>query len=234
MFIKHLFFYFFYRYQEPKAPKPLVEQKETLKRKCSTTEDFDVDESLYVRKSIRYTTMIKSLETLERIKERDSKFIPKPVPVLKMPTQEELLEEAKLTEIENLKSLEKYEKLELARKQLKPKPLVSPSNYVKFVSKAYAYEDEDNVNIDTDGNVEKSERKHFECTTITVNDPQEYERMFPKKVAKPIRPPKQCAFTNEVARYRDPVTNQPYKNKKIFSILRCLYFMHVEGAVDEQ
>lgn len=238
MFLTHIICY---RYQEPKTPKPPVEQKETPKRKRSRTEKVAVPvavaETSYERKSIRQSTAVKSQETIERIKERDSKFKKiKPLPPPEMPTQAELLEEAKLTEAENLKSLEKFEKLELARKQSRPKARVSLLTSVKFVSKAYPCEDEDSVNIEmSDDNNGKMERpQYYERSTITVNEPHEFERMFPKKVAKPIRPPRQCVFTNEYARYRDPVTGHPYKNKKIFSILRTVYSMHLEEALNKK
>lgn len=60
------------------------------------------------RKSIRKSTAAKSAETAQRIKVRDleqRKKIKKPVIEEWVPTQEELLEEAKITELENLRSL---------------------------------------------------------------------------------------------------------------------------------
>lgn len=60
------------------------------------------------RKSIRKSTAAKSAETAHRLKVRDleqKKKIKKPTLDEWVPTQEELLEEAKLTELENIKSL---------------------------------------------------------------------------------------------------------------------------------
>lgn len=60
------------------------------------------------RKSIRQSTAVKSAETQQRIKIRSELKKKKPKKVEdKMPTQEELLEEALITEKENLKSLGK-------------------------------------------------------------------------------------------------------------------------------
>lgn len=62
------------------------------------------------RKSIRKSTAAKSAETAYRIKVRhmeQKKRTKKNILDDWMPTQDELLEEAKLTEIENLKSLGK-------------------------------------------------------------------------------------------------------------------------------
>lgn len=152
-----------------------------------------------------------------------------------MPTQQELLEEAKITEEENLKSLEKFEKLELARKQNRAKPRVSFLTSVKFVSKAYPlFKDDENVNIESDEHEKRERQEYFECSTITVNEPHEFERMFPTKVAKPPRPPRRCVFTEDYARYRDPLTGHPYKNQKIFSILRSVYSMHLDEAFNKK
>jgi len=227
----------FSRYHEPKAPKPVV-QKEIPTRKRSRTEKIIVAETSYERKSIRQSTAVKSQETIERIKERDSKTKRnKPLPPEEMPSQKELLEEAKLTEEENLKSLEKFEKLELARKQTRAKPRVSFLTSVKFLSKAYPlFEDDDNVNVETDEHDVKKQgcHKYFERTSITINEPHEFERMFPKKVAKPLRPARRCVFTEDYARYRDPLTGHPYKNQKIFSILRSVYSMHLDEAINKK
>lgn len=227
--------WFYYRYQEPKAPK-LTEPKEAPKRKRSRTEKV-VAETSYERKSIRQSTAVKSQETIERIKERDSNIKRiKPKPPEEMPSQQELLEEAKLTEEENLKSLEKFEKLELARKQTRAKPRVSYLTSVKFLSTSCPlFSDYDCVNIETDDQDEKRERgPYFERTTITVNEPHEFERMFPKKVAKPPKLHRRCVFTEELARYRDPLTGHPYKNQKIFSILRSVYSMHLDEAFSKK
>lgn len=68
--------------------------------------------NLYVeRKSIRKSTAAKSAATLQRIKVRDleqKKKVKRPREEEWIPTQEELLEEAKQTEKENLQSLGIY------------------------------------------------------------------------------------------------------------------------------
>lgn len=214
-----------------------MEEKEAPKRKRSRTEKFVITpETSYERKSIRQSTAVKSQETIERIKERHNRIKKsKPLPPEEMPSQQELLEEAKLTEEENLKSLEKFEKLELARKQTRGKPRISFLTSVKFHSKTYPLDGDDNINIETDDHgKERKNCDYFEQTTITVNEPHEFERMFPRKVAKPIRPHRQCVFTDDFARYRDPLTGHPYKNQKIFSILRSVYSMHLDEAFSKK
>ena len=67
--------------------------------------------------SKRTSTAAKTAATKERQKHRQSRKKPKRVEVEEhIFTQEELLAESKETEIENLKSLEKYQKLENERK----------------------------------------------------------------------------------------------------------------------
>lgn len=148
-----------------------------------------------------------------------------------MPSQQELLEEAKLTELENLKSLEKFEKLELAKKQTRVKHRVFYSATVKFHSRAVPFNgNDDTVNIETDDHDEKQRRDCYERTTLTVNDYEEAKKMFPRKVAKPPKPHRRCVFTGDYARYVDPITSHPYKNQKVFSILRSVYSLHLDEA----
>ncbi|KAK9510157.1 hypothetical protein O3M35_004999 [Rhynocoris fuscipes] len=109
-----------------KDPKPLKrkreikpKEKETEKvkrvKKSATRGQFYASE----RKSKRNSTAVKSAATAQRVKERTAQRRRKVVRSEDAwkPTQEELLEEAKITEAENLKSLEKYYKLELERKK---------------------------------------------------------------------------------------------------------------------
>lgn len=64
---------------------------------------------LFSERNKRQTTAVKSLETQQRIKIRSELKKKKPKKVEeKMPTQEEMLAEAKITEEENLKSLGKF------------------------------------------------------------------------------------------------------------------------------
>ncbi|XP_050542476.1 vacuolar protein sorting-associated protein 72 homolog [Daktulosphaira vitifoliae] len=222
------------RYQEPKAPKPVL-PKESLKRKRSRTEK--VAETSYERKSIRQSTAVKSKETIERIKERRrKKKRAKPPTQEEMPTQQELLEEAKETELENLKSLEKFEKLELAKKQTRVKQHVFYTATIKFRSRAVPAQilDEETINIETDDqDVKRDNRDYVECTTLTVNDYEEAKRLFPTKLSVPPKPHRKCLFTGDYARYVDPLTGHPYKNQKIFSILRSVYSIHLDEVLNQ-
>lgn len=89
---------------------------------------FTVHES--DRKSIRSSTALKSAQTQHRLKELNAaqKLKKKAVKIEEyMPSQEELLEEALITEEENIKSLEKFQRLEMEKKRTRP----SKRNFVE-------------------------------------------------------------------------------------------------------
>ncbi|CAG9787120.1 unnamed protein product [Diatraea saccharalis] len=101
--------------KKPRETK-IKEDKFEKTEKIDSSFDISIE-----RKSIRQSTAVKSAETQERIKIRSELKKKKPKKVEeKMPTQEELLEEAILTEKENLKSLERFEQIEMERKKIRP------------------------------------------------------------------------------------------------------------------
>ncbi|KAJ2947565.1 hypothetical protein O0L34_g17357 [Tuta absoluta] len=101
-------------HKEPKEPQAKEDKPEQDRSLASADTSFE-------RKSIRQSTAVKSLETQQRIKIR-SELQKKKVKKVeeRMPTQEELLEEALITEQENLKSLERFEQMEMDRKKVRP------------------------------------------------------------------------------------------------------------------
>ncbi|XP_013142226.1 PREDICTED: vacuolar protein sorting-associated protein 72 homolog [Papilio polytes] len=111
---------------EQKVKKVIKKPKEhKVKEKTITTSVEKVDKSIIdlsiERKSIRQSTAVKSAETQQRIKIRSELKKKKPKKVEeRVLTQEELLEEALITEKENLKSLERFEQNELERKKVRP------------------------------------------------------------------------------------------------------------------
>ncbi|XP_026313599.1 vacuolar protein sorting-associated protein 72 homolog [Hyposmocoma kahamanoa] len=102
--------------KKPKEPKPKEERADKTEKLDKSALDSSIE-----RKSIRQSTAVKSLETQQRIKIR-SELQKKKVKKVeeRMPTQEELLEEALITEQENLKSLERFEQIEMERKKVRP------------------------------------------------------------------------------------------------------------------
>ncbi|CAB0017949.1 unnamed protein product, partial [Nesidiocoris tenuis] len=89
------------------------------------------------RKSVRKSTTVKSAATAQRVRERTSarqkrkKLVPSET---WEPTQEELLEEAKITEQENLKSLEKFYQMESEKKKIRPTKKVFTGPTITFSS----------------------------------------------------------------------------------------------------
>ncbi|XP_048004798.1 vacuolar protein sorting-associated protein 72 homolog [Leguminivora glycinivorella] len=149
-------------YKDPKKKKAAAPRKEVVKRvkedkpEKSKSDKKDGDSEYLLndsigRKSIRKSTAVKSLETQQRIKIRSELKKKKPKKVEeKMPSQEELLEEALITEQENLKSLERFEQIELERKKVRPtkKAIVGP--VIRYHSFAVPIESEEPDNLVTD------------------------------------------------------------------------------------
>lgn len=91
----------------------------------------------YERKSIRRSTAAKSAATAQRIKVRNleqKRRVRKHKEEEWVPTQEELLEEAKITEEENLQSLEKYQRLENEKKSRRSVKKVYSGPMVRYHS----------------------------------------------------------------------------------------------------
>ncbi|XP_012263615.1 vacuolar protein sorting-associated protein 72 homolog [Athalia rosae] len=105
-------------YKEPK-PTAADSYSTPKEKKIKTPRQRRTSVDNLERKSIRRSTAAKSAATQRRLKERNED-LKKKVRTVKYdvwkPTQEELLEEALVTEELNLKSLEKYQKLENEKK----------------------------------------------------------------------------------------------------------------------
>lgn len=114
----------------PKEARLKAERQKSPKKSTYTVQDSG-------RKSFRKTTAAKSAATLSRMKQRveAEKRKPKLVKIDEyIPTQEELLEEAEETEKENLKSLEKFRKMELEKKKTRPTKRVFVGPIIKYQS----------------------------------------------------------------------------------------------------
>lgn len=165
-------------YKEPKpAPQPgTAEKKPRLMkpRKPKMTAD------MYERKSIRKSTVKKSEETQLRVKKRKEAGPRKHRrhrDYFYEPTQEEKLAEARLTEQENLKSLEKYQKMELEKKKTRgsKKNIVGPT--IRYHSVAMPLIEE-LPNSDGPSNEEKI---NVEDTVDDVPTPETVTDVVPSK-----------------------------------------------------
>ncbi|EDX04632.1 vacuolar protein sorting-associated protein 72 homolog [Drosophila simulans] len=192
------------------------------------------------RKSIRTSTAIKTQATKIRLKELDDarKRKKKKVRVEDyMPTQEELLEEAKITEEENTKSLEKFQKMELEKKKSRPTKRTFSGPTIRYHSLTMPAMRKPtrgaNPAVDSKDLAGKCERT-FVTIENDFND-KVFQNLFRHKA-----PPKAsngiCPITRLPARYFDPITQQPYYSIQAFKILREAYYMQLEqqGGGSEQ
>ncbi|XP_054747021.1 vacuolar protein sorting-associated protein 72 homolog [Anastrepha obliqua] len=220
-----------------KEPKPVlkkdvaaVPKRKTAKIVRRPRPKFTVIDS--GRKSIRASTAIKTQATKIRLKEMDDarKKKRRVVRVEEyMPSQEELLEEAKITEEENIKSLEKFQKMELEKKKTRPTKRVYNGPMIRYQSMTMPVVRKptrgSNMTADTADSTAKCER-----TFIT------FENDLNDKVFESVFKPKRltnnsghlCPITRKPARYFDPVTQQPYYSMQVFKILREAYYLQLE------
>lgn len=87
--------------------------------------------------SLRHSTALKSAATQHRVKERKEAMRKRPKNyriVDIMPTQKELLAEAETTAKENLESLERFKKMEIEKKKVRPTKRVNPGPIIRYHS----------------------------------------------------------------------------------------------------
>lgn len=193
-----------------KRPKPQSSEKmRKIRRKFSDRRREDL------RKSTRVAVVQNSRALRVRLEEeeiRRQSRRPRKRQTLRKVTQEELLEEAKITEMENLASLNVYIQLEEEKKKLRTikKPVIT-GPVIRFQSLMMP---------DVESN-DPAGRKICSRNFLTFTDgtrfPQQY---FPSQFPPQVPERSYCVVTGLPARYRDPVTNYPYVNSQAFRILR--------------
>ncbi|XP_063705376.1 vacuolar protein sorting-associated protein 72 homolog [Culicoides brevitarsis] len=244
-------------YKEPVSKKTKKEEtpkqktpkktKTPVKKSSPHKQRFTVHDT--GRKSFRQSTTQKARETQIRLKERHEAEKKKPK-VQKVeeyiPTQEELLEEAKETEKENIKSLEKYKRMELEKKKVRPTKSVAAGPMIRYHSMTMPLVEEvvekrDSLPADGQSGARRSERKANERKIVVTNkcertfitflndiDNKVFDSVFkPKPKRQPIRS-KICPITQLPAKYFDPVTQIPYNNLIAFKIIREAYYQQLE------
>lgn len=174
----------------------------------------------------------------------------------RMPTQEELLEEAAQTEKENLKSLEKFRRMELEKKKVRPtKGTTYTGPIIRYhsVSMPVVVDEQkswDTPQDDQEENTKRStrrsrmaasdaakvaEKSRCERTFISFENDinnKAFEAIFPSSKKKSPRS-KICPVTKLEAKYFDPVTQLPYHNSMAFKILRESYYQMLEERGDQ-
>ncbi|XP_028565870.2 vacuolar protein sorting-associated protein 72 homolog [Podarcis muralis] len=238
-------------YKEPikslrpkKADAPVSSSQKVREERLAPAElQDDLGDS---RKHMRQSTTEHTRQTFLRLQERQvqSKRKKGAVPSYDRPlTQEELLEEAKITEELNLRSLETYERLEADKKRQvqKKRKCVGPtiryySGTMPLVSDLGFKEE----NVDVEGLDQDMQPPPLEAppapsasaakcsrTFITFSDDETFERIFPKSRAPKLPVKEVCPVTHKAAIYRDPITDIPYSNIRAFKIIREAYKKYI-------
>ncbi|XP_061872358.1 vacuolar protein sorting-associated protein 72 homolog [Colius striatus] len=193
------------------------------------------------RKHMRQSTTEHTRQTFLRIQERQVQSKRKKGgPNYDRPlTQEELLEEAKITEEINLRSLENYERLEADKKKQvqKKRKCVGPVIRYWSVTMPLVPEPGKEENVDVEGLEQDPQQAEAapaaasagRCsrTFISFSDDETFERFFPKAKAPRLPVRELCPVTHRPAVYRDPITDIPYSNIRAFKIIREAYKKYI-------
>lgn len=224
-------------YKAPKkglvTPKVANKDPEIKRRRV-----FEEEPREGVRKSTRALTVERAQATMNRFKlEKEKKTLlrkkqSKKFVDMRRLTQEELLAEAKITEEENVASLQAYQQLEADKKKTKIQKVAFKGPIIRFHSLSMPVLEvieplvKVDDNEDEDVNVDSSKRccRNFLIFTDAKNFPAAY---FPTKRPKvPHRT--YCPVTGLPARYHDPITGLPYANAQAFRYIRERYAQQVE------
>ncbi|CAF3041310.1 unnamed protein product [Rotaria socialis] len=183
-------------------------------------------------KTLRKSTSVKRVELENRQKERQERRVYlKGVASLRNTgevrklTQEELLEEAKITEEINLESLEAYQQIELKKKEIKRMKLIQECPRICTSSMTIANEPNDQWNDILDENYQlepMSER--CSRTFVSFTHIQTYNETFSTLNSSNRRQRRRlCPITGMPAQYFDSLTQMPYATLEAFKILRRIY-----------
>lgn len=241
-------------YKEP--VKPSV-KKTTPKKKVPSSPRKSPLKKSQDAKTLRRSTALKSAQTQHRLKARHEAERMKPKLAKNddpIPTQEELLEEAIQTEKENILSLEKFRRMELEKKKVRPTkgttyvgpiiryqsvsmPVVQDEQKVKETPEEHeaAKRTTRRSRMAASDAAKAAEKQRCERTFISFNDDinnKVFDSFFPSNPRKRRRD-QRCPVTGLPAKYFDPVTQLPYHNIMAFKILRESYYQMVETKGDQ-
>lgn len=165
-------------------------------------------------------------------------------------TQEEILAEARITEIENLASLEAFTRLEAEKKRVKEKKTVLQGPVIRFHSVSMPLITESSSSrIAANDAIEETEIA--EVASSTGSKPQAQEKycrnfliftdtqsfpatFFPSRKACKPKQKLFCPITGLPAKYIDPLTSTPYATPQAFKILRNRYVSEGEQKCEKR
>lgn len=227
-------------YKEPAAKKEGENKKlKTEEKKSKPPPSIQIYHSSPEKKTLRKSTADRSKQREEREKERELKAkilkdiaIQKRVAEVRRLTQEELLEEAKITEELNLQSLENYRRLELEKKsrrgvkQAHKGPLIRYHSLTMPMIEEIPDDEEEEEKLVKKAVTETGEK--CERTFITFTDERIMKNYFNEKRNKP--PVRQfCPVTRLPAKYFDPITQTPYATVQAFKLIRDAYMQQLQN-----
>lgn len=210
--------------------------------------------------SLRQSTALKSAATQHRVKERKEAMRKRTKAyriVDVIPTQKELLAEAELTAKENLASLERFKRMEVEKKKVRPTKRIFTGPIVRYHSlsmpktadnKVSGHQRKRNsnsvisLNGDIDMDIESNNKtgytdslslcKRIERTFVTfendVND-EYFSSIFNKSDVK-SKTDSVCPLTRLPAKYIDPLTKVPFRNIQALKIIREAYYQLIETS----
>lgn len=231
--------------QKKKEEKPAKKKRRsgspTAEKKERRSSSSALSLPIYVeRKSVRRSTQAKSQETERRRQEHEEQRRQRHprrsgAEYSWHPTQEELLEEAKLTEQENLRSLESYQRLELEKKKAKLVKSTQRGPVIRYhsISMPLIQEVDDSAAAAPSSSSSSVSTSGARCSRnfITFPDEATVREYFPGGRPKPANR-SVCPITRLPARYFDPVTLIPYANLQAFRVLREAYYAQLEQKGD--
>ncbi|XP_064457874.1 vacuolar protein sorting-associated protein 72 homolog [Ornithodoros turicata] len=210
--------------KSPKKPHPPKPTKKEAARQAGE------------RKSVRRSTQAKSQEAERRRQEKEEQRKQRHPRKRRYtgdhPTQEELLEEAKITEQENLRSLESYQRLELEKKKAKIVKTPYRGPMIRYHSISMPLIEEAPLVVDESPATPPSSLGP-RCSRNFITFPDDatmrdhFRNTKPKPAARSM-----CPITRLPARYFDPVTLIPYANLQAFRVLREAYYAQLEQKGD--
>ncbi|GFY69770.1 vacuolar protein sorting-associated protein 72 homolog [Trichonephila inaurata madagascariensis] len=215
-------------YKEPTANKV---KKEPKKHAPKTTTSTPIATTIE-KKQMRESTTQKSLEAKKRTQAAENLKIQEQGRRKSREnhsmTQEQLLEEAKITELKNLKSLEMFQRLELEKKKKKLIKRNYTGPMIRYHSVAMPI-----IEVIEGENGKEENKTVGRCTRnfITYPDENTMKQYFTSEKPKPVTK-STCIVSGLPARYFDPLTKQPFINLTAFRIIREAYYTQLEKKVD--
>ncbi|CAF1082412.1 unnamed protein product [Adineta steineri] len=216
--------------QELKAQKK-EEQEKTGDSKLTRQQQKKVNTTNIEAKTLRTSTSVKRVELEKRQKDRqERRSYLKGVASLRNTrevrklTQEELLEEAKITEEINMESLEAYQQIELKKKENKRNKLIHECPRICSSSMTILNETNDQWNDILDPSYQlEAIPERYSRTFVSFTHLQTYNDTFSKLNASNRHRRRLCPITGMPAQYFDPLTQMPYATLEAYQILRRIH-----------